>query len=164
MIDLCSEHDFTHITKVINNAAQAYKNSIPDDCWHEPYMTEDNLHSEINKGVRFYGYYQDNQLIGVIGLQNVEDVALVRHAYVDSLYQNKGIGKQLLHRIMTDTKKTLLVGAWADAEWAVKFYQRNGFQLVNNAEKDRLLQKYWSVPKRQRDTSVVLRMDANSYK
>jgi GNAT superfamily N-acetyltransferase len=156
MIRSCNEGDFDSVHAIINDAAQAYRGVIPDDCWHEPYMPVEELQAEMEAGVIFHGYEDEDGLLGVMGIQPKGDVYLIRHAYVRSAYRNRGIGSLLLQHLYTPLEKLVLVGTWADAGWAIRFYQRNGFSLVSREEKDRLLQKYWSIPKRQVDTSVVL--------
>ena len=156
MIRECSSDDFESICEIINDAAQAYKGVIPVDCWNEPYMPADELRLEIEAGVRFLGYEQNKELIGVMGLQDVEDVTLIRHAYVRTVWRNQGIGGRLLSDLIIQADRPVLIGTWADASWAIRFYQNRGFRLVSTQQKDRLLQKYWSVPQRQMETSVVL--------
>jgi GNAT superfamily N-acetyltransferase len=150
--------DFDAILEVINDAAQAYKGVIPDDRWKEPYMSAEELKEEIEAGVRFYGWVEGGDLLGVAGIQALEDTTLIRHAYVLPRYQRKGIGKKLLEYLLglTETPQ-VLVGTWADAAWAIRFYEKHGFELVSSGEKDRLLRKYWNIPDRQIETSVVLR-------
>jgi GNAT superfamily N-acetyltransferase len=150
--------DFDAILEVINDAAQAYKGVIPDDRWKEPYMSAEELKEEIEAGVRFYGWVEGGDLLGVAGIQALEDTTLIRHAYVLPRYQRKGIGKKLLEYLLglTETPQ-VLVGTWADATWAIRFYEKHGFELVSSGEKDRLLRKYWNIPDRQIETSVVLR-------
>jgi GNAT superfamily N-acetyltransferase len=154
-IEVATEKDFDQIYAIINDAAQRYRGVIPDDCWHEPYMSRAALQQEIDAGVVFWGY-RDPQLAGVMGLQCVKHVALIRHAYVLPAMQGQGIGSKLLQFLRGETKQPLLIGTWAAAHWAIRFYERHGFQLISGAEKDRLLDTYWSIPTRQRDTSVVL--------
>jgi len=156
MIRACSDADFQAIEAIVNEAAEAYRGVIPADCWHEPYMTSAALRAEIDAGVRFQGWEEAGALAGVMGVQPVRDVTLIRHAYVRTAYQGRGIGAALLTFLAGQTTGPLLVGTWAAAEWAVRFYQRHGFRLVSPAEKDQLLGKYWSIPARQRETSVVL--------
>lgn len=156
MIRLCSEKDFDSIYEVINDAADAYRGVIPEDRWHEPYMTKDELQEEIEDGVIFWGYEDDGKLIGVMGFQDTGDVNLIRHAYVRTDYRNQGIGGKILNSLKTQKTKPLLVGTWEDAVWAIGFYQKHGFELVSKEESARLLRKYWSIPDRQIETSVVL--------
>jgi GNAT superfamily N-acetyltransferase len=157
MIRKLSLSDFDSILEVINDAAQAYKGVIPKDRWKEPYMPADELREEIKAGVIFYGWVED-KLIGVMGIQTVKDATLIRHSYVLTKDQRRGIGGKLLKHLMTITyKPEILVGTWADATWAISFYEKNGFELVSHEEKDRLLHKYWDIPERQVETSVVLK-------
>jgi len=150
--------DFDAILKVINDAAQAYKGVIPDDRWKEPYMSAEELREEIEAGVLFYGVVEGGYLLGVAGIQTLKDTNLIRHAYVLPAYQRKGIGTKLLKYLvgLAETPE-VLVGTWADAIWAIRFYEKHGFELVSPREKDRLLQTYWNIPQRQVETSVVLR-------
>ena len=156
MIRACGPSDFETVYQIINDAAQAYKGVIPDDCWKEPYMPVDELREEIAAGVRFVGREEDGELIGIMGFQDVQDVTLIRHAYVRTAYRNRGAGGRLLSHLVEQAAQPLLIGTWAAADWAIRFYQNRGFQLVSSDEKDLLLQKYWSVPPRQMETSVVL--------
>jgi GNAT superfamily N-acetyltransferase len=154
MIKALSAKDASIIYEVINKAAHAYRGVIPEDCYHEPYMPEQELRREM-AGMTFFGWHEGGKVIGVIGFQSVKDVTLVRHAYVLPEYQRKGIGTKLLNHVKQMTKtKRLLVGTWADAVWAIQFYQKHGFKLM--PEKDELLKKYWNVPQRQIEASVVL--------
>lgn len=157
MLKPCRPSDFEAIHQVINEAATAYKGVIPADCYHEPYMAREKLHNEIEAGVAFWGKFEGDELVGVMGIQPVEDVHLIRHAYVRTSQQGKGTGTQLMEHLIRQTPGTLLVGAWADAHWAIGFYQKHRFLLTDEAEKNNLLQRYWNVPGRQRETSVVLR-------
>jgi len=141
---------------IINDAAQRYRGVIPADRWHEPYMPRDELESEIAHGVVFWVAEEEGRVLGVMGIQDKGDVALVRHAYVASGLQRKGVGTTLLHHVEALTDKPVLIGTWAAASWAIDFYRRNGFTVVSESEKDRLLRKYWSIPPRQIETSVVL--------
>lgn len=156
MIRHCGNGDLPAIEAVINEAAQAYRGVIPADCWHEPYMTASALETEIAGGVDFWGWDESGGLIGIMGLQQVRDVTLIRHAYVQAAHQGRGIGGALLSFLAERATSPLLVGTWAAAEWAIRFYERHAFRLVPVAEKDRLLSTYWSIPTRQRETSVVL--------
>jgi GNAT superfamily N-acetyltransferase len=156
MIRQCEDRDFGAIHAIINDAAQAYKGVIPADCWKEPYMPREELRREIADGVIFWGYEEAGELVGVMGIQPVEDVTLIRHAYVRTARRNQGIGAELLAWLRGRTTRPVLIGTWADAGWAIRFYERRGFRLVSPAEKDRLLRTYWSVPDRQIVTSVVL--------
>jgi GNAT superfamily N-acetyltransferase len=156
MIRLCADHERQTMFEIINDAAEAYRGVIPADRWHEPYISHDELQHEIAQGVTFWGFEVDGVLVGLMGLQTVGDVALIRHAYTHTDHQRRGIGSRLLLHLRTRTDRPLLVGTWADARWAIRFYQRHGFRLVSGAEKDRLLRIYWSIPDRQIETSVVL--------
>jgi len=156
MIRQCSESDFNTIFEIINDAAQTYKGVIPEDRWNEPYMPFEELMSEIKDGVVFWGLEHNGQLLGVMGIQNKDDVTLIRHSYVRTQAQKMGIGTRLLQHLERMTEKPILIGTWADSLWAISFYQKNGFTLVSEEEKNRLLSKYWSIPKRQVETSVVL--------
>jgi N-acetylglutamate synthase-like GNAT family acetyltransferase len=149
--------DIATIFAIINDAAQAYRGVIPEDCWHEPYMPQPELQSEIANGVVFWIAEDDERMLGVMGIQDKGEVALVRHAYVLTNLQRKGVGTKLLHHVESLTSKPVLIGTWTDASWAIDFYRRNGFSLVLGKEKDALLRKYWSIPSRQVETSVVLR-------
>ena len=156
MIRECGDADFEAIYEIINDAAQAYRGIIPPDRWHEPYMPREELREEISAGVAFLGYEQDGELAGVMGIQDIQDVTLIRHAYVRTALQGRGIGGVLLARIMDEATRPVLIGTWADAVWAVRFYERHGFKVVPPQQKELLLRKYWNVPDRQIETSVVL--------
>jgi len=156
MICKCKNSQFEVIYSIINDAAQAYRDVIPIDCRKEPYMSRGELQHEIDNGVVFWGYEEDGELVGVMGIQNVKDVTLIRHAYVCIEKQNQGIGGKLLVNLLKKTTRPVLVGTWADAVWAIRFYEKYGFRLVSPEEKNILLRKYWSVPERQIETSVVL--------
>ena len=149
--------DFNSIYAIVNEAAEVYRGLIPADRWHEPYMPQEELRHEIESGVRFWGYEEAGQLLGVMGIQDVQDVTLIRHAYVRTAKQGQGIGGKLLAELRKMTTRPILIGTWAAATWAIRFYEQHGFRLVTPEEKDRLLRKYWSIPKRQVETSVVLR-------
>jgi len=156
MIRQCDNNDFEAIYEVINDSAQAYKGVIPVDVWNDPYMSKDELRYEIDRGVEFWGYEEVGQLVGVMGIQNIQDVTLIRHAYTCTIKRRQGIGSKLLSYLLEQTSRPVLIGTWADAVWAVRFYEKHGFQLVTKEEKDQLLKKYWSIPERQIETSVVL--------
>ena len=156
MIRRCEAEEFDEIYEVINDAAVTYKGIIPPDLWKEPYMSKEELLHEIDDEVVFWGYYEEDKLMGVMGIQPVQDVTLIRHAYVRMAKQNQGIGKKLLSRLRKETTRPILIGTWAAAVWAIRFYEKHGFKLVLPEEKDRLLRKYWSIPERQISTSVVL--------
>ena len=148
--------DFAAMLAVINDAARAYHGVIPADRWHEPYMPADELEKEIIGGVVFWVAEQDGRLSGVIGIQDKEEVALVRHAYVAPTTQRSGVGTKLLRHVESLVDKPILIGTWAAASWAIEFYRRNGFTIVPTDHKDHLLRKYWSIPARQIETSIVL--------
>jgi N-acetylglutamate synthase-like GNAT family acetyltransferase len=156
VIRRCAEKDFKTIFEIINEAAQAYKSVIPEDQWHEPYMSVEKLRKEINDSVVFWGMESEGRLLGVMGIQDKGDVTLIRHAYVLTQAQNQGIGKNLLQHLEKLTEKPLLIGTWAAASWAILFYEKNSYTLVSEDEKSRLLKKYWSIPDRQVETSVAL--------
>jgi GNAT superfamily N-acetyltransferase len=156
MIRQCDERDFELIWTIINDGARAYRGVIPADRWTEPYMSKEKLQQEIDDGVVFWGYEENGTLIGVMGIQRVQEVTLIRHAYVRTGSQKRGIGAQLLSHLRDMANGPVLIGTWADAVWAIRFYERHGFQMVGWEEKNRLLKKYWSIPERQVETSVVL--------
>jgi GNAT superfamily N-acetyltransferase len=156
MIRKCDDRDFETIYEIVNEAAEVYKGIIPADRWQEPYMPRDELRHEIDADVQFWGYGEEGKLLGVMGIQDVLDVTIIRHAYVRTAEQKKGIGGKLLSHLRTLTSRPILLGTWADASWAIRFYEKHGFRLVTPEEKDRLLKKYWSIPERQIETSVVL--------
>ena len=156
MIRQCNDRDFEIIYSIINDAARVYKGVIPEDRWKEPYMSKDELQHQINEDVVFWGYEEDGELIGVMGIQHLPDVSLIRHAYVRPERQNQGIGQELLVELCRQTDRPTLIGTWANAVWAIQFYEKNGFKIVSQQEKNRLLEKYWSIPARQVETSVVL--------
>lgn len=156
MIRPCTAADIPVIDAIINEAAEKYRGVIPADCWHEPYMSRRELESEIAAGVRFSGWEDAGELVGVMGVQKVKDATLIRHAYVRTAQQGRGIGGKLLTELSSSVAGPLLIGTWADASWAIRFYQGHGFQLMPREEKNRLLGFYWTIPDRQRDTSVVL--------
>jgi N-acetylglutamate synthase-like GNAT family acetyltransferase len=156
MIIKCEEADFDEIYEIINDAAIAYKGIIPDDCWHEPYMSKDELNLQLSEGVEFWKWNSDGKIGGVMGIQDKGDVTLIRHAYVRTSCRNQGIGTNLLKSLLEKTHKPVLIGTWADARWAIAFYQKHGFGLLKEEEKNRLLKKYWRISRRQTETSVVL--------
>ena len=156
MIRRCLEPDFESVYAIINDAACAYKGAIPADRWHDPYMPRDTLAHEISLGVDFWGCEKEGALAGVMGIQNVHDATLIRHAYVATRFRNQGIGGQLLSFLRQRAAYPILIGTWAAATWAVTFYQKHGFEIVSLEEKNRLLRRYWSIPDRQIETSVVL--------
>jgi len=152
----CRDDERTAIQAIVSAAAEAYRGVIPDDCWHEPYMDLRELDSEIAGGVAFWGYEAHGALIAVMGIQPVADVDLIRHAYVLPTSQRHGVGGALLLHLRRLTARRMLVGTWAAAEWAIRFYRRNGFELVLDERKTALLKTYWTIPDRQIETSVVL--------
>lgn len=156
MIFKCSQHDFNEIYEIINDGASAYKGIIPADRWHDPYMSEEELQKQIEEGVEFWGCHENTNLFGVMGIQYKADVTLIRHAYVRTSQRNKGVGSRLLNHLCAIARTPILIGTWADAKWAIEFYQKHGFRLVSVKEKDELLKKYWQIPQRQIETSVVL--------
>ena|SRR5215813_387049 len=156
MIRRCDDRDFNPIWEIINDGARAYKGIIPEDRWTEPYMSAEKLRHEIDAGVEFWGYEETGRLVGVMGIQPVLDVTLIRHAYVRSGNQKGGIGGRLLSHLRELATGPVLIGTWAAAVWAIRFYEKYGFQLVTPREKDQLLKKYWAIPERQIETSVVL--------
>jgi N-acetylglutamate synthase-like GNAT family acetyltransferase len=152
----CDEHDFEMIWRVINDGARAYAGVIPPDCWTEPYMPLHELRAEIDDGVEFWAYEEDGEIKGVMGMQPLGQVTLIRHAYVLTRNQRSGIGGRLLAHLRTLAQGPVLIGTWADAAWAIRFYQKHGFCLVTPDRKDQLLRRYWKVSARQMETSVVL--------
>ena len=156
MIRRCDERDCELIWTIINDGAQAYKGTIPADRWTEPYMSIEKLQDEIDEGVVFWGYEEAGVLVGVMGIQQVQDVTLIRHAYVRTSSQKRGIGGHLLSHLRELASGPILIGTWAAAVWAIHFYERHGFQMVNPQEKNRLLKRHWTIPERQIDMSVVL--------
>ncbi|WP_256758128.1 GNAT family N-acetyltransferase [Cohnella sp. WQ 127256] len=157
MIRLCDDNDTATLHHIINDAATAYKGIIPDDRYHEPYMSMEELEQELKEDVVFWGYMDSNhQLTGVMGLQDKGKVCLIRHAYVRSTQRNTGIGSKLLIHLTNQTEKPILIGTWGSATWAIKFYEKNGFHIVSTEDKVNLLHEYWNVPDRQIETSVVL--------
>ena len=162
MIRLCQPNDTETIYFIINEAAKAYEGVIPSDCYHQPYMSGDELKREM-KRVTFLGWEVNGELVGVMGLEPIKDVALIRHAYILPRWQQQGVGSKLLNHLKTMvTTSRLLVGTWADAYWAIRFYQKRGFTLLPN--KDKLLKTYWDIPQSQIETSVVLGMDMGKLK
>jgi N-acetylglutamate synthase-like GNAT family acetyltransferase len=153
---LCTGADFDEILGIVNDGAQAYRGVIPADRWHEPYMTREALTAEIAAGVRFWGSEEQGGLVGVMGIQDVQDVTLIRHAYVRTARRGSGVGSGLLWHLRTLTQRPLLIGTWAAAHWAIAFYEKHGFHLVDETRKAALLKKYWTIPDRQVESSVVL--------
>ena len=156
MIREATAEDFEEIFNIINDAAIAYKDVIPPDQWHEPYMTREELQSQIEEGVRFSCYVENNEILGVMGIQDKSDVALIRHAYVRTKQRKKGIGTLLLQELIKDAKKPILIGTWKAADWAIRFYEKHDFRLMEEEEKNSILKKYWTIPDRQVEASVVL--------
>ena len=156
MIRPCTKTDFEVLYEIINDAAIAYKGVIPKDRWHEPYMSRQELRQEIEAGISFWGYEEEKVLAGVMGIQDKGEVTLIRHAYVRTRMRKHGIGSKLLQFLESKTEKPILIGTWADATWAIKFYQKFDYRLVPTEEKNRLLKEYWNIPKRQVETSVIL--------
>ena len=157
MISEYKKSDSSKILYVINDAAIRYKGIIPNNCWHEPYMSEQELIDEFSDGVRMYGYHHNNKLIGVIGIQEVKDVVLIRHAYTLTSYQCKGTGSALLEYLLKKNQNfRLLVGTWRDATWAIRFYEKFGFILRTKEQSTLLLKKYWKIPSNQIKNSAVL--------
>lgn len=156
MISRCKHDDFNSIHEIINDAASAYRGIIPADRWHDPYMSKEELKKQMDEGVEFWGYVEDEKLTGVMGIQVKGEVTLIRHAYVRTTERKKGIGTKLLKHLLGMATTPVLIGTWADASWAIEFYQKHGFRLLPEEEKNRLLYKYWTIPIRQVETSVVL--------
>ena len=157
MIREYTKSDSSEILYVINDAAIKYKNVIPDNCWHEPYMSEKELVDEFKDGVRMFGYFHNNKLIGVIGFQEIKDVVLIRHAYTLTTYQGKGTGSALLEYLLNkNLNSRLLVGTWKNAKWAIRFYEKFGFILHTKDQSTLLLKKYWKISSKQIKDSVVL--------
>jgi GNAT superfamily N-acetyltransferase len=156
LIRPCRDDERSAILAIVNAAAEAYRDTIPPDRWHEPYMPLHELESEIAAGVEFWCCEANEAMTGVMGIQPVSDVVLIRHAYVLPSHQGLGIGSGLLNHLRSRTSQQMLVGTWAAAKWAIRFYQRHGFEMVSPALKTRLLRTYWSIPERQVETSVVL--------
>jgi GNAT superfamily N-acetyltransferase len=160
VIKQCEENDFGEIYEIINDAAVAYKSIIPEDRYHEPYMSEEELKTQIAQGVKFWSYIKNDTIMGVMGIQDKGLVTLIRHAYVRTIYRKAGIGSALLRHLLEMTSKPVLIGTWADAKWAIEFYQKHGFRLTSKAEKENLLRRFWTIPERQVETSVVLVNDS----
>ena len=144
------------VHEIINDGASAYKGIIPADRWHEPYMSVEELQAQIDDGVKFWSYLDNGKMIAVMGIQDKGDVTLIRHAYVRTTARNQGIGGKLLQHLAASVSTPILIGTWADASWAISFYKKHGYRLVSFNEKEQLLRKYWNIPLRQIDTSVVL--------
>jgi N-acetylglutamate synthase-like GNAT family acetyltransferase len=148
--------DFEEIWQIINDGSRAYKGIIPDDRWSDPYMSREKLRHEIDEGVEFWGCEENGSLAAVMGLQHVQDVTLIRHAYTRTAHQKRGLGTSLLNHLQNLTDRPVLIGTWADAAWAIRFYEKHGFRQVSPRQKEILLRKYWKIPERQVETSVVL--------
>jgi GNAT superfamily N-acetyltransferase len=159
MIRACEGKDVEAIWAIINDGAEAYRGVIPADLLRSPYMSRAELLHEIQAGVTFWGYADDGEMLGIMGLQDVQDVTLIRHAYVRTAHQRSGIGARLLEYLRQLTARPILIGTWADAPWAIRFYGRHGFEAVGREEKERLLRRYWTIPDRQIETSIVLADD-----
>jgi len=156
MIRICTADDLTAICAIINDAAQAYKGVIPADRWHEPYMPPEELKHEIESGVVFWGVEAGGELVGVMGIQDRGEVDLIRHAYVRTRNRREGIGSDLLRHLERMSAKPMLIGTWADALWAIRFYEKHGYRVLGRSETEALLKEYWTIPQRQIATSVVL--------
>ena len=152
----CVATEVPAVFSIINDAAQAYKGVIPPDRWHDPYMPLAELEREIRDGIAFWGCESDGELVGVMGIQDRSEVTLIRHAYVRTAHRREGIGEKLLKHLERITPKPILIGTWSDAAWAIHFYEKNGYRILSRPETERLLRKYWSIPERQVETSVVL--------
>jgi GNAT superfamily N-acetyltransferase len=152
----CRDDERAAIIAIVNAAAEAYRGVIPADRWREPYMPLHELDGEIAAGVAFWGYEADGALVGIMGIQPVRDVDLIRHAYVSPGSQRRGVGAALLEHLASATTRRMLVGTWGAADWAIHFYRRHGFELVSPERKAALLKAYWTIPDRQIETSVVL--------
>jgi GNAT superfamily N-acetyltransferase len=163
MISKLPPAEFNSVLRVVNDAAEAYRGVIPADRWKEPYMSVEELRGEIESGVEFYGWVEDDVLVAVMGIQRVNNVTLIRHAYVLTRRQRRGIGEKLLKHLLSLARTSeVLVGTWEAAYWAIRFYEKHDFKLVSKEEKDRLLRKYWNIPERQIETSVVLKLKSQS--
>ncbi len=152
----CNDRDAASILRIVNAAAEAYRGVIPDDCWHDPYMGADELRGGIAAGVRFWTCEAGGDMVAVMGIQPVRNVDLIRHAYVLPAWQRRGIGRRLMEHLRATCRRQVLVGTWAAATWAIRFYERNGFRLVDGEAKALLLGTYWTIPERQVEVSVVL--------
>jgi GNAT superfamily N-acetyltransferase len=162
MIHKLTNTNFQDILNVVNNAAVAYKGKIPADRWKEPYMSPVELKEEIQRGIQFYGYIENNTLIAVMGIQPVNYVTLIRHAYTLTNQQRKGVGEKLLNYLLSLAKTdSILVGTWETASWAIKFYEKHGFKPLSRKETNQLLRKYWNISERQIETSIVLEHKRN---
>jgi GNAT superfamily N-acetyltransferase len=156
VIRACRDDERAAVLAIVNAAAEAYRGVIPADRWREPYMPKHELDGELAAGVEFWGYEADGALVGIMGIQRLSDVDLIRHAYVSPASQRHGVGSALLDHLAHSTTRRMLVGTWAAADWAIRFYRRHGFEPVSPERKDALLKAYWAIPARQIETSVVL--------
>ncbi len=156
MLRKCREDERVRMLGIINAGAEAYRGVIPADCWHDPYMSAAELDAELRAGVGFWGYEKQGELIGVMGTQAVRDVDLIRHAYVHPAWQGHGVGSALIRHLRGLTARRMLVGTWAAASWAIRFYERHGFELIEPRATRKLLATYWRISERQMETSVVL--------
>jgi len=157
IINECTKSDYSEILHVVNDASERYRNVIPDDCWKEPYMPKSELLDVFEEGVKMFGCVQNDKLISIMGFQEIMDVVLIRHAYTLTEYQGKGFGSTLLKYLLDKNKGSrLLVGTWRDAKWAIKFYEKFGFVLHEKKESNSLLEKYWNIPSKQIEHSIVL--------
>ena len=163
MIIEYTKSDSSKILYVINDAAAKYKGVIPDNCWHEPYLSDRELLNEFKDGVRMFGYLHNNKLIGVIGFQEIKDVVLIRHAYTLTAYQGEGTGSAMLEYLLNKNRNSrLLVGTWKNAKWAIRFYEKFGFILHAKDQSTLLLKKYWKIPSQQIENSIVLERQLGS--
>ncbi len=156
LIRLCSQKDMDTVYEIINDSARAYSGHIPEDCYHQPHMPREELQSEVADGVVFYGYEDNGVLVAVMGIQDKGPVTLIRHAYTRTEKRGMGIGSRLLEYLLQMTTTPVLVGTWRDARWAIRFYEKHGFELASTEHKTRLLKEFWSISPRQIETSVVL--------
>ena len=157
MLRKSTQDDFRQIHEIINDAASAYKGIVPADCWHEPYMPRTELEEQIADGVQFTCFVEADKIVGVMGIQDKGEVNLIRHAYVASERRGGGIGGVLLRELVENSSKPILIGTWKAANWAIRFYKKHGFAQVSEQEKNRLLKRFWNIPDRQIETSVVLK-------
>jgi GNAT superfamily N-acetyltransferase len=163
MIRKLGDADFQTIFDIVNEAATAYSGKIPPDCFKTPYMPREELTEEIASGVHFYGYIENGTVVAVMGIQRVKDVTLIRHAYTLTSHQRRGIGAKLIHHLLGLAETgSILVGTWEKAPWAIRFYQNHGFQLTSRQETNTLLRRYWNIPERQVETSIVLKLDRSA--
>ncbi len=156
MIRECTDKDFDEILAVINDGATAYRDVIPADCYHEPYMSKQDLRIALKEGITFWAKENDEAICGIMGIQNVDDVTLIRHAYVRTSQQRNGVGSKLLSHLLRLANLPVLVGTWRAADWAIQFYRQHGFEILSQEHMSEILQRYWSISERQIETSVVL--------